>query len=118
ADACGTHGHGPELRRGRPRREVVCEPVRAAAPPAAPVKEVPPLAAPPAPELPHVGIKTTSSLLRIQAAVATTWEQAIENVTPAVTGGGWRDKHVHALLRAGCAICKAPQPAGLPQAIL
>jgi HD-GYP domain-containing protein (c-di-GMP phosphodiesterase class II) len=108
-----------KLQLGRLQLEVLLEQLVEAPPPegqAAPTIAAPP--APPAPELSGIAIKTTGSFLRIQAAVATTWEQAIENVNPAAGGGGWRDKHVRALLRAGYSVCKATEPDELLQAIL
>lgn len=65
-----------------------------------------------------VGIKTSGSFLRVQASTARTWEQAIDVVTPAEGVGGWRDKHVRALLRAGYSVCKTTEPEQLLQSIL
>jgi putative nucleotidyltransferase with HDIG domain len=39
-------------------------------------------------------------------------------MTPQAGGGGWRDKHVRALLRAGYSVCKVTSPEELLQGIL
>src|SRR5262245_36797782 len=84
-----------------------------------PPEESPPPETPvPAIAAPPVGIRTTGSFLRVQAASQHSWEQAIESVTPTAGAGGWRDKHVRALLRAGYSVCKVTSPEDLLQAIL
>jgi HD-GYP domain-containing protein (c-di-GMP phosphodiesterase class II) len=81
-----------------------------------PEKPVPPpsIAEPPVP----MGIKTTGSFLRVQAASQHTWEQAVETVAPMGNSGGWRERHVRALLRAGYSVCKVSAPDELLQSIL
>ena len=82
------------------------QPVREVLPP------IPAIAAPPQ----SLGIKATSSFLRVQATTQQTWEQAIDSVT----GGSrpWQDRHMRALLRASYSVCKVASPEELLQSIL
>ena len=73
--------------------------------------EVPAFAAPP------LGIKTTSSFLRVQATAQQTWEQAIDSITGG-SGRPWQDRHMRALLRASYSVCKVASPDELLQSVL
>src|SRR4051794_33494003 len=101
---------------------------RVAPPVDAPPVDAPPVDAPPiepstksdaVPAIATVprGMKTTTSFLRVQAAMQQTWEQAINSVTSA-GARPWQDKHMRALLRASYSVCQIASPEELLQSIL